>query len=199
VSGPKPVLAWVNCYGAWNPNERPLLETIGYHNYLNGVADSISLFSHRLAAIYLSGGMRDNAGRTECETTAPELTRRLRTLRILERVRRDESTVTTIGIVRNFLTTARDGYLDHELLLFCDTARYQMNCYLVSYFAEQLSLELPAKPEGIVVPILRLDLHPDSAAEVQASKLQTMKEQGVEAIEAGQMKERGSHLQAPKK
>ena len=179
----KPILAWMNCYGAWAPELRDPIETAGYSEYLDAVVDHLAVLKSRLSALYVSGGMRDEQGRTECETTIPELRKRLEVKGITDlEIVADEESLSSITIDRIFLRTWRDRYSDHYAILFCDEARYPTNAYVLEYFGAMFGIELPPISE-ILIPLNRRDIHPNSRPEVQVKKLLEMKMLGVEEVE----------------
>jgi hypothetical protein len=189
-----PILAWVNCYGAWDPQLRQPLETIGYNEYLNGVAEAIFALRERIRVVYVSGGMYDERGLTECETTIPELKRRLETKGMsVPEIMADEESVTSITIVKTFLRVWQEQYADHQAVLFCDAIRYHTDAYVLEHFAAKFGYDLPLVRE-ILVPFPRLDPHPHCAPEKQAEKLEKMKKDGVEEVERAGMEARKEHL-----
>jgi hypothetical protein len=180
---PTPILAWVNCYGAWDPQMRHPVETIGYDHYLETVAKALAALKDRVSVVYVSGGLTDAKGRTECATTIPELVRRLKQKGAGNIVTKaDEASFTSITIARTFLTTWQDQHQDATPLLFCDQVRYQTNAYTLAYFAGKFGYFMPPINE-LLIPIPRLDTHPNSTLEKQAEKLKLMKETGVEELE----------------
>jgi hypothetical protein len=191
---PKPILAWVNSYGPWDPNARTPVETAGCDHYLDEVVHTLSLFKNRITDIYLSGGLYDQQDRTECETVGPELKKRLATQGMGRcPFHIDEASVTSISIVRTFVQTWHASYPHHLPILFTDEARYETNAYALEYFIKKYALSFPPINE-ILIPIKRLDNHPDSTPERQAAKLKRMKKLGVEVVEQENLVTRKEHL-----
>lgn len=186
------IIAWINCYGAWDPQHRHPLETLGYDQYLDGVVQRLRPLADRVTAIYLSGGMLDAEGKSECETTEPELAKRLAAVGISVPIHPDEESLTTTTIVRTFLKTAREQYPQETPLLFVDDARYDMNLFLLGYFGV-------SEARSIVVPLPRVDSSPQSTRESQTTKINRMREEGVEKIEEEQAAERRRGNEAIKK
>ncbi|HVQ44257.1 MAG TPA: hypothetical protein VMT30_04810 [Candidatus Saccharimonadia bacterium] len=177
------ILAWINCYGGWTPELRHPVETIGYDQYLESIANALAALEGRIEAVYVSGGMRDPAGRTECETTIPEISRRLQRRGVSGlSMNADEQSLTSITIARKFLELWQAKYAGCIPLLFCDQARYETNAYVLKQFAETSRRDLPPIHE-VLIPIPRLDNHPNSTPEKQAEKLRHLKEKGIEAVE----------------
>jgi hypothetical protein len=180
----------MNCYGSWDPEHRHPIETIGYNDYLDAVVTATTLFKSRIKHFYISGGMKDTVNKTECETTKPELERRLREKNITDiAIQSDEKSLTSMSIVREFLTTWQEKFSECQPILFVDQVRYENNCYTLTYFAEKLGLTIPPARE-IIVGIPRLDIHPNSTPEAQSKKLAYMKEHGVEAVEKMEIEQR---------
>lgn len=181
---PKSIFAWINCYGGWDPGLRTPIETIGYDQYLDGIVKALTPFKDRVTGIVVSGGMRDVLGRTECETTKPELQLRfsIAGFTALPEIESDEHSITSISIARAFVRRAAKGSTNTSYLLFVDSVRYESNLYTVDYFCEQYSYPIQDVRQ-CVVPIPRLDDHPHSSKEFQDKKLLLMKERGIEAIE----------------
>ena len=185
----KLVLVWINCYGGWNPALRDPIEMKGYDQYLAGVVNYLKHLKGEIEAIYLSGGMLDQNGLTECRTVAPELQNRLASVGITEPIKCDEESVTSPSIVRKFLLTWRGKYPDYQPILFTDKVRFITNSYSLEYFSKKYNIALsPIKK--ILIPIERPDTHPHSTVEYQKQKLERMKEEGVEAIEAEEIQKR---------
>lgn len=177
------ILVWVNCYGSWAPGLRHPVETIGYDQYLEAVTRAITSVQDRVELIYVSGGMRDAMGRTECETTVPELQRRLRERGVSHLViKTDEGSITSMSIVKKFLQTWQAHHPKTIPLLFCDQVRYDTNAYSLEYFAKKFGYSIPPVNE-LLVPFPRLDNHPNSTPEKQAEKLKYLQEKGVEEVE----------------
>jgi len=190
----KAILAWINCYGAWDPINRSPVETIGYDQYLDGVVRALGVLDGRLQAVYIAGGMYDSLGKTECETVAPELLRRLRSNNsAVSEIAADEMSVTSIGIARTFLQTWQEKHSDTIPLLFCDQVRYATNAYVLEYFIKELSIPAPPVVE-MLVPIERLDTHPNSTPGKQAEKLATLREKGVLECERIELEARKEHV-----
>jgi hypothetical protein len=194
MNHPSNILAWVNCYGAWAPGLRHPVETIGYDQYLEGVANALAALKDQIEAVYVSGGLRDQHGRTECETTIPELQRRLeaKSASGLKFVA-DEASVTSITIARTFLDTWQAKYPRHTPILFCDQVRSETNAYTLEYLAKKAGYDLPPLSE-VLVPIPRLDNHPNSTPEKQAEKLKYMREKGIEEVEKMEIEARHNRL-----
>ena len=184
----KKVLVWINCYGHWQPEDRDPLETIGYNQYLASFVESVVSLKNRIDRIYISGGMLNSKGLTECETVEPELTRRLKTLGLTIQIVRDEESLTTISIARRFVETAKEKISNCTPLLFCDEVRYQTNLYLVAYFAKKVNFSI--SPKQVVVPLARLDNHPDSSLATQKEKIERMQREGVEVVESEEINKR---------
>ncbi|HSI20749.1 MAG TPA: hypothetical protein VLA04_03545, partial [Verrucomicrobiae bacterium] len=128
----KPIVAWINCYGHWDPENRNPVETAGYDQYLTGVTQALYALQDRVGAVYISGGMYDSLHRTECATTAPEILRRLSALKSnIRTILADESSVTSISIAKKFLDTWEKEYPNHAPLLFCDEVRFPANAYVL--------------------------------------------------------------------
>jgi len=192
----KPILAWMNCYGSWAPELRQPIETIGYNEYLNAVVDALVVLKDRVEVLYVSGGMYDQNGKTECETTIPELIKRLQAKGVTSlEIIADEKSVTSITIVKTFLTVWQEKYQDHLPILFTDEARYATNAYTLRYFSDKFGLQIPPIGE-ILIPIPRKDCHQNSTPEKQAEKLRLLKEQGVEEVERMEMDARKEHLKS---
>jgi hypothetical protein len=178
----QPIIAWINCYGAWDPSLRHPIETIGYDQYLTAVVAALAPLKDRVEQIYISGGMLDEAGRTECATVKPELTRRLRLAGIEVPIVTDEDSVTSVEIAKKFVTTVLAHYPNHIPLLFVDAVRAEVNNYVVDHYFTEAGKPL-ASTRTVVVPLPRLDIHPNSTPEVQQAKLAEMKEKGIEVID----------------
>ena len=175
----QPILAWANSYGAWAPDVRHPLEVIGHNDYLNGLADAVSILKSRVSLLYVSGGQRDVKGLSECDTVIPELNRRLerrvvRSVRIIS----DDESQDGIAVINTFLAVWQADYARHQPLLFTDEARYAVNAYLLDFLAKKMGFEL--QPEHVLVPIRRLDIHPSSSPAYQAHKLVRLKREGLE-------------------
>lgn len=172
---PKPVLIWLNTYGGWSPIERHAIETIGLDQYLRGVVQAVSSLGNRITAIHLSGGQRDSQGRSECATFAAELRRRLDTVGApIIPLHLDEASTNAADIAKTFLTTWQDAYGHCTPLLFTDTVRYDVNAHLLSEQAKALHITIPPTVE-MLVPLDRLDIHPESTPQAQAEKLARLK------------------------
>jgi len=71
---------------------------------LESVTNTIAAISDRVGAIHVSGGMVDQKGRTECETTIPELMQRLKAKGASQfTIQADEDSLTSTSIARKFL------------------------------------------------------------------------------------------------
>ena len=134
MNTPLKIIAWINCYGAWAPDLRHPVETIGYDQYLEGATNALVALNEHIKAIYVSGGMIDQVGRTECETTVPEILRRLN----------------------------RKGV--HDTV------------------AKKYGYHLPPINQTLI-PLPRLDNHPNSTPEKQAEILKSMQEKGIDEVE----------------
>ncbi|MEI6477689.1 MAG: hypothetical protein WCO52_01765 [bacterium] len=190
----KPLVVWINCYGAWDPEHRPKLENDGYGEYLDGVVDLLLAHKDTVSAVHISGGMYDSQGKTECETTIPELEKRLAAKGVSGwAFMADERSVTSISIVRTFLQAWKNEYPGHDALLVIDEVRYPTNAYALEYLAEKMEMQIPPSDQ-VLVSIPRPDTHPHSTPEFQAKKLEEMKEKGVEEVEREGMEARKEHL-----
>ncbi len=190
------ILFWVNCYGGWDPDRRNPLETIGYNHYLNQVVEALVVLKDQLGAIHVSGGMYDDKGQTEIETTIPELKRRLRLQGIQTEIHGDDESVTSISIVKKCLSTLKHYYPDDAPILVSDTFRAEINRYTVQEVAAQLGLVV--EPRKVVLAFDRQDDHPHSTIEQQAKKLARMKKIGADAMEREDMAERQAHIKKKK-
>ena len=189
----KPLLAWMNCYGAWDPSLRRPIETIGYDQYLDAFVAAVKPFEGSIGGIVISGGMLDALGRTECATTKPELERRL-TAAGLEGIgiETDEESLTSMSIARRFVQRATEQLDTVTPLLFVDAVRYESNLFTVQYFCDKLSSPIN-DVRKVIVPLPRLDDDPHSTREFQEKKLAMMKEKGIEAIERSEEESRKSN------
>lgn len=178
----QPIIAWINCYGAWDPNLRHPIETIGYDQYLSAIVAALAPLKERVDQIYISGGMFDELGRTECETVQPELVHRLTRAGITTPITIDEESVTSVEIAKKFVTTVTQHYPNHTPLLFVDSVREAVNQYVIEHYYTEAGKPLTSA-QTVIVPLPRLDIHPQSTPEAQAAKLALMKEQGIEAID----------------
>lgn len=185
----KKYLIWINCYGGWNPELRDCIEMEGYSRYLQDIVNYLAKIKSRIRVIYLSGGMLDKDGRTECETVGPELSKRLSKIGIDLPIQYDEDSVTSPSIARKFLQTWRKEYPDCQPILFTDQVRFITNSYSLEYFSQKYGIDLPSI-EKILIPIERQDTHPHSTIEYQEEKLERMKKEGVEAVETEEIRER---------
>jgi len=181
-----PVVVWINCYGGWDPARRHPIETMGYSQYLDGIVEGLATIKSRIAAIYISGGMVDALGQTECSTTGPELVRRLKQKGIQESLLYDEVSVTTPTIVHRWIETIRAEYPGKSTVLFCDEARIEINRNLAGYYAEKLG-EDPEVWKWSIYGIDRPDITERSTKEYQATKWQRMLAEGVEHVENEEM------------
>ena len=180
---PSQILAWVNCYGAWDPQLRHPVETIGYDHYLQSIADALAALKDRIEVVYVSGGLVDAKGRTECATTIPELARRIKQKGAGNvTLKADEISLTSMTVAKTFLNTWQDQHHEAQPILFCDHVRYQVNAYTLAYYAGKFGYFVPPISE-LLIPIVRLDTNPNSTPEKQAEKLKLMKEKGVEEVE----------------
>lgn len=183
-------IIWINCYGAWDPIHRSEVETKGYNQYLDSVVELIFSKKENIDIIIISGGMVDFQNRTEVETVKPELEKRLNKKNIKIPIETDEESITTIAIARKFVQTLKNKYPDHQAFLVCDDVRYTLNCYLVEYFTRRESYYKLIPADKYVIAFNREDDNPHSTYEYQNSKLEEMKNLGVEYVESEQMKER---------
>jgi hypothetical protein len=174
------VLVWINCYGAWDPLNRKPVEMIGYDQYLDGIVSALEVIKEKIESIHLSGGMLDEMGRTECATTKPELEKRLKAVGINCPIIVDEESITSAEIVKKFLATI-STQPDTTPLLFCDMVRTETNTFYLEEYAKQFNVTINTR--DILVPIARLDNHPNSTPEAQSEKLAEMKQQGIDAID----------------
>lgn len=178
----KPLLIWINCYGTWDPQLRDPVETEGYNQYLNAIAEYLSTIKEQIDTIYISGGMLDTLGRTECQTVKPELEQRLSSIGITTSIQTDEESLTSISIVKKTIATWHDRFPNHQLILICDSVRAEVNKYVLEQVLAQHNVTDVAA-DNIVVSFPRKDTHPHSTPEFQAKKLQAMKEKGIDAID----------------
>jgi hypothetical protein len=186
------ILAWVNCYGGWSPELRHPIETIGYDQYLAGVTDALISLKGRLQAVYVSGGMRDEHGGIECDTTIAELQRRLKAKGVTGLAfHPDPDSLTSITIARKFIQTWQAEYAACAPILFCDQARSATNAYALGQLARELGAPLPPTID-VLVPIPRLDRHPNSTPDKQAEKLKLMQERGLDEVERLELEARRS-------
>lgn len=189
----KKYLIWMNCYGGWAPEFRSSIETKGYDQYLNEFVRKITPLKNKIKAIYISGGMYDPLGRTECETTKPELEKRMTSAGIEFPIDSDEESVTSASIMEKFLTVWKEKFFETIPLLFVDEVRYEINCFTFHYFCQKLKIE-DLKAENVIIPLARLDDHPNSTKEMQDKKLKLMQEKGVAYVEELERKARKEHL-----
>lgn len=190
MSEPSRILVWVNCYGAWDPQLRHPVETIGYDQYLEAIANSLVALKNRLAVVYVSGGMRDAKGRTECATTVPELAHRLvRKGAAGITIKADEDSLTSMTVAKTFLNTWQGQHPECTPILFCDQVRFHVNAYTLAYYAGKFGYFMPPLQE-LLIPLARPDTHPNSSPEKQAEKLKLLKEKGVEEVERLEIAER---------
>ena len=187
------ILIWINCYGAWAPDLRQPIETIGYDQYLSGVTSAVVSLKDQVDTIYVSGGLLDKNGRSECATTIPELQRRLSTVGVSRvTIQADESSITSISIARKFLEVWHSEYPETIPMLFCDQVRYETNLFILDHLKKVNQYVLPPLRE-ILIPIPRLDNHQNSTPEKQAEKLNHMRQLGVDEVERLQILERRSN------
>ncbi|MCX6810619.1 MAG: hypothetical protein NTY30_02710 [Candidatus Berkelbacteria bacterium] len=189
----KKVLIWMNCYGAWDPESRHKVETTGYDQYLNTVVKKISTLKNRIAAFWISGGMYDSLHRTECETVKPELKKRFDANNINLEISTDEDSITSAMIMKKFLQVWKDKYFDCEPIIFVDQVRYEINKYTFEHYCKELGIK-KLEAEKVIIPVERLDIHPNSTPEFQSRKLTLMKEKGVEYVEELEKEVRKEHL-----
>jgi len=186
------ILFWMNCYGGWDPSLRHPIETIGYDQYLDAFVNIVDLLSDRVGVILISGGTKDQFRRTECETTKPELEKRLKSLGISTNILTDEESVTSQMILAKFLKTWQEEYNDFLPLLFVDDNRFLTNLFVFEHYAKKYGINL--KPRDVIVPLQRIDNHPHSTKEFQAEKIKKMKELGIEEFSRQEIKERADRL-----
>lgn len=189
----KKILFWVNCYGAWDPESRWSIETIGYDQYLSAVVRSIEVLKDRIEAFYISGGMYDSKSRVECETVKPELEKRLSEKNIKLDINTDEESITSVMIMKKFLETWKEKYTKCEPIIIVDKVRYEVNKFTFEYFCKELKITSISVVDTII-PFERLDNHPNGTTEKQAEKLKLMKEKGVEYVESIIKEARKEHL-----
>lgn len=183
----------MNCYGAWDPESRWSIETIGYDQYLDAVIRSIELLNGRIEAFYISGGMYDSRGRTECETVKLELEKRLSEKNIKLDINTDEESITSTMIMRKFLETWKKEYAKYEPIIIVDKVRYEVNKFTFEYYCKEFKIT-SLKAIDTIIPFERLDNHPNGTAEKQAEKLRVMKEKGIEYVESIILDKRKEHL-----
>jgi len=188
----KKIIFWLNCYGHWQPETRQPIEMIGYNQYLNAFIKAVVLLKDRIEAIYISGGLLNSQGQSEAETLKLEIKKRLNSTKINLPIYLDEKSLSTITITRVFVKTIKEKYPNYIPILVCDEVRYKTNCYLIEYFSKQFNFKLD--PKETVLPLPRIDTHPNSTIEAQSQKLQAMKLEGVEEIEAEIIAERTKKL-----
>jgi len=183
------ILAWMNCYGAWAPELRSSVETKGYSEYLDGVIKYILPIKNQIRAFYISGGMIDQEGRTECQTVKPELGKRFAANDIDIKINADEESVTSSSIMKTFLLTWMDEYPKCKPLIFVDQVRFHTNSYAFEYYCQKFGIR-DLKANEVIIPIDRSDTHPHSTIEYQNKKLETMKQVGVEEVERREIESR---------
>ena len=184
-----PVVIWLNCYGGWDPKMRHPLETAGYHLYLDGIVQCLEPLQKRIQAVYLSGGMRDRFGRTECETTGVELHRRMQARGMDREIIYDEESVTTAGVVRKWVDTVSEKYPESSTILICDSARETINRNLAEYVAKKKKLD-PAQWRWSILALPRPDITEQSTAAYQAEKWERMQAEGIEIFDEKERVER---------
>ena len=192
------ILFWVNCYGAWAPEDRSPVETLGYDQYLNDVVGAIASLKNRIGEIFISGGMYDKKGRTECETVKPELEKRLIKFGINKEIKTDEESVTSASIMKKFLTRWKEEYSDLTPVIFVDQVRLEVNTFTFEHFCKELKIK-NLNTKSVIVPIKRLDDHPHSTTEAQGKKLKLMKERGIDYVENLECEARKEHILRKKK
>lgn len=183
------ILFWVNCYGGWAPEERHPIETIGYDQYLSGVADAIASLSDQIDQLWVSGAMIDAQGRLECQTTSERLALKLRERGVHLEINQDDESITSMSIARVFLRHWKNDLPNHIGILCCDAVRFESNVWVLEQLAAELGFTIPPAKE-VLLPIARLDIHPNSTPEKQAEKLATMKEKGIAWVEEQEIKAR---------
>jgi hypothetical protein len=170
----------MNCYGGWDPSLRSEVETAGYSQYLDAFVDNVFTRKDQIGTIYISGGMHDSLGRTECETTKPELEKRFEEKGLNIEINIDEQSVTSQMILVKFLETWQKKYPEMQPLLFVDENRYETNLFVFKYYIEKMKLGLTA--DEVIIPLPRADDNPHSTKEFQSKKIEKMKELGVEEV-----------------
>jgi hypothetical protein len=178
----KKILAWLFCYGHWDPVYKSPVETIGHDQYLRAFVESLVPIKDRIDYIYLSGGVTDAQGKTECKTVKPEVDARLNQLGLKLPILEDIGSLINITTVKTFAKTLKETYQHHSPLLYCSRSRYELNYYLVSYFGKQFNLSL--NPIEIVAPLSIIDTRPDSAPKYQSDLIERIKKEGMDKIEA---------------
>ncbi len=178
----KKILVWLLCYGHWDPVFKPPVETIGHDQYLRTFTESLMPIKDRIDYIYLSGGVTDSQGKTECKTVKPKLDNLLNQHGLKLPILEDIGSLITITTVKIFVKTLKETYQHHTPLLYCSRARYELNYYLVGYFGKQLNLAL--NPIEIVAPLSVIDTRPDSTLQYQKGLLERIKKEGINKIEA---------------
>lgn len=176
----------MTCYGGWAPDLRSRIEIRGHDEYLNGVVDFVVKNNKNIVSFFISGGMFDSKGRTECETVRPELIRRLAVKGIQINIETDKKSITGQEIMEKFLSTWQSEYSDADPVLFVDQVRAEVNRYSFHYYCKKLGID--NLNEDVIHPLHRLDDHPDSTLEKQAKKLKMMKEKGVDFVEKEERK-----------
>ncbi len=174
----KPILAWINAYGAWDATLRDPIEMRGYDQYLDALVNYLKNVNGQVKAVYFSGGMLDTKGRTECETVIPILKQRLAEYGIVVPIHADTESITSIGIAQKFVHTYLSTYANHQPLLFCDEVRVEVNTYAVQYFLDE-SGRPDISASSVVIGLPRQDIHPHSTIQHQQEKLTHMKQVGV--------------------
>lgn len=183
----------MNCYGAWAPELRHPIETVGYNQYLNVFVGAVFVLKDQIEAVYISGGMYDSLDRTECETVKPELLRRFEEKNIPFSIQTDEESITSTMIMKKFLETWKNEYAKCTPIIFVDEVRYEINKFTFEYYCKEFGID-GLKSRDAVAPIARLDIHPRSTVEKQAEKLALMKKKGVEYVENIELEVRKKHL-----
>src|SRR4030066_2374190 len=97
------MILWLNCYGHWDPENRSRIATKGYDQYLTAFVKRVISLKNQIEAVYISGGMLNSRGQTECETVKPELERRLKEKGVSVPILVDEESLSTISIAKLFL------------------------------------------------------------------------------------------------
>lgn len=182
------VLAWLMCYGHWNPAYRPPLETIGHNQYLDKFVESMIPIKERVDYIYISGGVIDSRGKTEYQTVKPELDRRLSEVDLKVPLLADVGSIVDISSIKTFCKTLKETYSNHTPLLFCSSARYQVDYFLLDYFGKQFGLSL--NPAATVVPLSVIDIRPDSHPRTLEDLMKRMRAEGVEKVESQEVDKR---------
>lgn len=176
------VLVWINCYGDWDPENRDPVQMIGYDRYLESCVRAILLLRNRIEKVYLSGGMKNLNDQAECETTKPELEKRLADNGVNDLViDTDDMCLTSADAIKKLLVCWKEKYSDSSPLYFCDEARYQTNSFIFNSYCDELRIT-NLESKNVIVPIERIDNHPNSGNEMQQKKMESMLKNGPDCI-----------------